>query len=45
MLLGILLVLVVIGGFFLYNGGRFGGPASTTHTVNLNVTAPAKPGG
>jgi hypothetical protein len=45
LLVGILLVIVLIGGFFLYTGGHFGGPASTTHTVNLNVKAPAKPGG
>lgn len=44
LVLGILLAVVVIGGLFLYSGGHLGGP-STTHTVNLNVKAPAKPGG
>ena len=43
MVLGILLAIVLIGGFFLYTGGHFGG--GTTHTVNLNVSAPSKPGG
>lgn len=44
LLVGALLVLVLVGGFFLYTGGHFGGQGST-HTVNLNVKAPAKPGG
>jgi hypothetical protein len=43
LVLGILLAVVVIGGLFLYSGGHFG--SAPTHTVNLNVQAPAKPGG
>ena len=45
MMVGILLAIVLIGGFFLYTGGNFGQGGGTTHTVNLNVKAPAKPGG
>jgi len=45
MVLGILLAIVLIGGFFLYTGGHFGQGGSTTHTVNLNVKTPGKPGG
>lgn len=44
MMVGILLAIVLIGGFFLYTGGHFG-QGGTTHTVNLNVHAPSKPGG
>jgi len=44
LVLGILLAIVLIGGFFLYTGGHFGGQG-TTHTVNLNVSTPGKPGG
>ncbi|HEY1708661.1 MAG TPA: hypothetical protein VGG10_10390 [Rhizomicrobium sp.] len=33
-------LLVVVIGFFVLTGGHFGNPASTTHTVNLNVKAP-----
>ncbi len=42
---GILLAIVLIGGFFVYTGGHFGGAGGTTHTVNLNVKTPSKPGG
>jgi len=44
LILGILLAVVVIGGLFLYSGGHLG-QGGTTHTVNLNVKAPSKPGG
>ncbi|HVU19230.1 MAG TPA: hypothetical protein VHE09_00745 [Rhizomicrobium sp.] len=43
LILGILIAVVAIGGFFMYNGGHFGG--GDTHTLNLNVKAPSKPGG
>jgi hypothetical protein len=45
LLVGALLVIVLIGGFFLYSGGHpFGPGGSTTHTVNLNVKTPGKSG-
>lgn len=42
-IVGGLLVVVAALGFFMYTGGHLGG--GDTHTVNLNVKAPAKPGG
>lgn len=42
-ILGGVLVLLAIGAFFIY-GGHFGAPNTTTHNINLNVTAPKKPG-
>ncbi|HEX3652977.1 MAG TPA: hypothetical protein VHU18_09165 [Rhizomicrobium sp.] len=45
LLVGALLVIVLIGGFFIYSGGHpFGPAAGTTHTVNLNVKPPGKSG-
>ena len=44
LLVGALLVIVLIGGYFLYSGGHFGSGAGTTHTVNLNVKTSGKGG-
>jgi hypothetical protein len=44
LLVGALLVIVLIGGFFVFGGNVFNGGASTTHTVNLNVKTPDKGG-
>jgi hypothetical protein len=44
LLVGALLVIVLIGGFFVYSGGHFGTGGGTTHTVNLNVKTPGSGG-
>jgi hypothetical protein len=40
--LGALVIVVAVIGFFMYSGGHFG-PAQHTANLNVHVTAPTKP--
>jgi len=45
LLVGVLLVAVVVLGFFMYSGGRIGAPAPDTAHFDVHVQAPKPPSG